>query len=364
MVRKGLLIWSIVMLLGMVVSGCSSSAEVAAPITAGENTEAEQEIEKDGKSEETQEEISEESIGDIFTIGFVQGGEESDRQKADTMRYREIFCKENGYELELVDCGSDSEKQKEAIRDFIARQLDYIILVPAEKKGWDDVLKEAQYAGIPVIIAGYEVDADASRYDTWVGVDGKIQGVNAGKWLAEHLKNKEANIVILENAIDPSVGEKRKKGLKEVGKGQEGWKIIASKAGEDTKEDGKKAMESLIASYQGKFNVLVCQGDEQAMGAMEAMEEAGMSYGADGEIIVISFGGTKKGLEAVLAGKISCLMGGSPTQAEKVEEIIGKMRSGETYEARESTGDQVFVAPGMENTNATAVTEEIITQWE
>ena len=294
----------------------------------------------------------------------MQGGEESDRQKADTMRYREIFCKENGYELELVDCGSDSEKQKEAIRDFIARQLDYIILVPAEKKGWDDVLKEAQYAGIPVIIAGYEVDADASRYDTWVGVDGKIQGVNAGKWLAEHLKNKEANIVILENAIDPSVGEKRKKGLKEVGKGQEGWKIIASKAGEDTKEDGKKAMESLIASYQGKFNVLVCQGDEQAMGAMEAMEEAGMSYGADGEIIVISFGGTKKGLEAVLAGKISCLMGGSPTQAEKVEEIIGKMRSGETYEARESTGDQVFVAPGMENTNATAVTEEIITQWE
>lgn len=73
MVRKGLLIWSIVMLLGMVVSGCSSSAEVAAPVTAGENTEAEQEIEKDGKSEETQEEISEESIGDIFTIGFVQG---------------------------------------------------------------------------------------------------------------------------------------------------------------------------------------------------------------------------------------------------------------------------------------------------
>lgn len=352
------MIWGIAAMLGAMVSGCGSRPEETAAAVV-ENTDGEKETKENGNPEEAGEEIQEEAIGDIFTVGFVQG-EEAGRSRTDMEEYRKIFCEENGYELEAVNCGEDIEKQKEIIRDFIARQLDYIILAPAEEKGWDDVLKEAQYAGIPVIVVGNEIDSDPSRYDAWIGVDGKIQGFRAGEWLAEYVKNKEVNMVVLEDVSDPAVGEKREKGLKEAGKEREGWKIIGSQAGEDTEKDGKKAMEALIDSYEGQFNVLVCQGDKQAMGAMEAMDEAGIPYGVDGEITVISFGGTKEGLEAALEGKISCHLGGSPTQAEKTAAVIGQMRTNGAYEERESAGDQVFAAPELENTYAAAVTEEMI----
>ena len=353
------MIWGIAVMLGTAVSGCGSRPEATATAAVVENTDGEKETEENGSPEEAGEEIQEEAAGDIFTIGFVQGEEEPGQSRIDMEEYRKIFCEENGYELEAVNCGEDIEKQKETIREFIARQLDYIILAPAEEEGWDDVLKEAQYAGIPVIVVGEEIDADPARYDTWIGVDGKIQGLRAGAWLAEHMKNKEVNMAVLEDASDPAVGEKRKKGLKEAGKEREGWKIIGSQVGEDTKEDGKKATEALIDSYGGQFNVLICQGDKQAMGAMEAMDEAGIPYGADGEITILSFGGTKEGLKAVLEGKISCHLGGSPGQAEKTVAVIGQMRTNGTYEERESTGDQVFVTPGLENAYGVAATEEM-----
>lgn len=48
-------------------------------------------------------------------------------------------------------------------------------------------------------------------------------------------------------------------------------------------------MESYIKSYEGKFNVVVCQNDNEAFGAMDAMKAAGISYGVDGDVILVSF---------------------------------------------------------------------------
>ena len=120
-------------------------------------------------------------------------------------------------------------------------------------------------------------------------------------------------------------------------------------------------MESFIKTYgQGGFNVVVCQNDNEAYGAMDAMNAAGIKYGVDGDVIIISFDATHDGLQYTLDGKIHCNVECNPIQAAVVAEVIQKMQNGEDYEATTLVNDEAFVAPGIESQHATTMTEEIL----
>lgn len=108
---------------------------------------------------------------DLITVGYAPVGHESDWRTANTQNYQDVFSEEAGYSLDLVDCDNDNAAQLEAVRTFINKEMDYIIIAPIQSAGWDTVLQEAQDAGIPVIIADREIEADASLYDAWVGTN-------------------------------------------------------------------------------------------------------------------------------------------------------------------------------------------------
>jgi simple sugar transport system substrate-binding protein len=92
-------------------------------------------------------------------------------------------------------------------------------------------------------------------------------------------------------------------------------------------------MESYCKSYEGQFNVVVCQNDNEAFGAMTAMDNAGVSYGPNGDVILISFDACTAGLEDVKAEKITADFECNPLAAPFVEEVIRKIEAGETPEA-------------------------------
>ena len=98
--------------------------------------------------------------GETISIGYAQVGHESDWRTANTQNYYDVFSAENGFELNLIDCDNDNAVQLEAVRNFIEQGLDYIVIAPIETAGWNTVLAEAAEAGIPVIIADREVDAE------------------------------------------------------------------------------------------------------------------------------------------------------------------------------------------------------------
>ena len=115
-----------------------------------------------------------------------------------------------------------------------------------------------------------------------------------------------------------------------------------------------------INSYEGKFNVVVCQNDNEAYGAMDAMDAAGITYGVDGDVTLISFDATHDGLQYTLDGKINCDVECNPIQAETVKGVIEKMQAGEDYEKTTLVEDQAFVAPGIESEYATTMTDEVL----
>lgn len=296
----------------------------------------------------------------LITVGYAQVGHESDWRTANTQNYQDVFSEENGYELSLVDCDNDNAAQLEAVRNFIQQELDYIIIAPIQSAGWDTVLQEAQDAGIPVIIADREIEASEDMYDAWVGTNTKNEGITAGNWLAEQLDGAEANILQIEGSVGASATIGRTDGFAEVAAEHEEWTILDSQSGDFTQDGGQAVMESFIKSYEGQFNVVICQNDNEAYGAMDAMDAAGITYGVDGDVILISFDATHDGLQYTLDGKINLNVECNPIQAETVKGVIEKMEAGEEYEATTLVEDQAFCAPGIESEYAVEMTQEIL----
>ena len=300
------------------------------------------------------------SAEDVLTIGFAQVGHESDWRAANTQDYQSTFTAENGYELIFVDADNDHTAQMEAVRSFIQQEVDYIVICPVQEAGWDTVLQEAMDAEIPVIIADRTVSADPSLYATFLGTDSALEGETAGMWLAEQLDGAEANILVIEGSTGASAAIGRTNGFNKIAAEHDEWTILDSQDGDFTQTGGQEVMESYLKSYEGQFNVVVCQNDNEAYGAMDAMDAAGVTYGVGGDVIIISFDATHEGLVRTLDGRINCNVECNPLQAVPVSEIIAKLEAGEEVDAVTIVPDAAFVAPGIESEYAITMTDEVL----
>ena len=270
---------------------------------------------------------------DVITVGFAQVGHESDWRTASTKSAEEVFSEENGYELLFNDADNDSAVQLEAIRSFIQQGVDYIIVDPIVSTGWDSILTECEDAGIPVIVIDRTID-DSDKYVSWVGSDFKTEGLACGEWLKAYAEAKgisEINALVIEGSTGASATIGRTEGFKEIAD-REGWTILDSQNGDFTEAGGQEVMESYCQSYAGQFNVVICQNDNEAYGAMTAMDAAGVTYGVDGDVIIVSFDSNKPAVQHVLEGNMNATFECNPMAAPFVDEVIKQLEAGETPE--------------------------------
>ena len=271
------------------------------------------------------------SDGGLISIGFAQVGHESDWRTASTKSCQDVFSEANGYDLSFVDCDNDEAAQKEAVRSFIEQGVDYIIIDPIIATGWDTVLTECEDAGIPVIVIDRTID-DSDKYVSWVGSNFLTEGKAAGEWLKAYAEKQgisEINALVISGSTGASAQIGRSDGFKEIAD-REGWTILDEQTGDFTEAGGQEVMELYCKSYEGKFNVVVCQNDNEAFGAMTAMDNAGVAYGPGNDVILISFDACTAGLEDVKAGKISADFECNPLAAPFVEQVIQQLQAGTT----------------------------------
>ena len=286
---------------------------------------------------------------DTITVGFSQVGAESDWRTANTESMKSTFSEENGYNLIFDDAQQKQENQLTAIRNFIQQEVDYILLAPVTETGWDTVLQEAKDADIPVIIVDRMVDvSDDSLYTTWIGTDSLLEGRKAAEWLnayttAKGIDAKDVNIVDIQGTIGSTAQIGRSKGLEE-GVDNYGWNLLAQQSGEFTQAKGQEVMESMLKQYDN-INVVYCENDNEAFGAIDAIEAAGKTVGSDianGEIMVISFDTTNAGLTDTLAGKITCDVECNPLHGPRAEELIKALEAGEEVEKLNYVDEEIF----------------------
>ena len=333
-----------VAMVAAVLAGCGSSGakETAAPAgsetaaPAGSETEAASEA-VSGETEATG------NTGDVITVGFSQVGAESDWRTANSESMKSTFSTENGYNLIFDDAQQKQENQIAAIRNFIQQEVDYIVLAPVTESGWDTVLQEAKDAEIPVIIVDRMVDvSDDSLYTAWVGSNFKLEGQKACEWLKQYAAAKnmsEVNIVDIQGTIGASAQIGRTEALNEAVEAN-GWNLLAQQTGEFTQAKGQEVMESMLKQYDN-INVVYCENDNEAFGAIEAIKAAGKTVGPDGDILVMSFDTTKQGITDTLSGDIIVNTECNPLHGPRVEQIIKQLQAGETPEK------QAYVEEGI-----------------
>lgn len=344
-------------------AGCGDSGSDA------KSTSGTSEVSTSGSSAKSESGDDGSASGDVITVGFAQVGHESDWRTASTKSCQDVFSAENGYDLQFVDCDNDSAVQLEAVRGFIEQDVDYIIIDPIVSTGWDTVLTECEDAGIPVIVIDRTID-DSDKYVSWVGSNFKTEGLAAGEWLKAYAAAKgisELNVLVIEGSTGASATIGRTEGFKEIAD-REGWTILDSQSGDFTQDGGAEVMESYCKSYEGQFNVVICQNDNEAFGAMDAMTAAGVSYGVDGDVILVSFDACTAGLEFVKSGDINADFECNPLAAPFVEEVIKTLASGGTPEKEVYMAEHWFVNEDIlssievngETQELTVVTDDII----
>jgi ABC-type sugar transport system substrate-binding protein len=277
----------------------------------------------------------------------------------------------NGFSLIFSNGRQKQENQIKDVRSFIFQEVDYIVIAPDTETGWDTVLTEAKEAGIPVIIVDRMIDTnDGSLYIANVGTDKYAEGLSAGRWLEEYLdinskangvqeasatqeaittedgseQNPElVNIVVLEGTINSTAQLGRSNGFNNIANQNESWNILAHESADFTKAKGKEVMVKYLEEFDD-IDVLVSQNDDMTFGAIEAIQEAGLSCGVDGDIIIISFDAVSEAFDKMEEGLINVDIECNPLQGALIADIIRRLENGEKVDKVYYVDEKVFKA--------------------
>ena len=280
--------------------------------------------------------------GNKIVLGFSQVGAESEWRTANTESIKSS-AKDAGIDLKFSDAQQKQENQIKAIRAFIAQKVDVIAFSPVVESGWGTVLQEAKAAKIPVILSDRAVnEKDDSLWVSFMGSDFVEEGRRAGRWLVDKTKGSTTpvNIVELQGTVGSAPAIDRKKGFEEIIKADPKFKIIRSQTGDFTRAKGKEVMEAFLKAEGKKINVLYAHNDDMAIGAIQAIEEAGMKPATD--IVIISVDAVKGAFEAMIAGKMNVSVECSPLLGPQLMQAVKDLKAGKTLPKRIVTQEGVF----------------------
>ncbi|MFB2555422.1 ABC transporter substrate-binding protein [Herbiconiux liangxiaofengii] len=290
--------------------------------------------------------------GDLTTIGFVAVGPEGGWRTANEQNIQDSFSKENGFDLKYAPASNgDQNSQITAFTSFIDEGVDAILLSATEATGWESVLERAQEAEIPVVLLDRGIEPnDTELYTSHIAPDNVGISASAAEWANSQFPDG-ANYVVLEGPP----------GLSVVNDRNEGWdesiapnlKKLESQSANWSTEEAKSVFETILKANNNDVQLVFAQNDEMGLGAVLAVEEAGLKPGTDVKIITID--GTKPALEALAAGKLSFVAEYNPLFGDTAIDVVKSALAGETVESD-------IVVPSVTFDSPEAATEALPTR--
>ncbi len=262
-----------------------------------------------------------------LTVGFIQTGSESGWRAANTSSFKET-ASQLGVNLKFYDAQNKLENQVSAFRNFIQdSSVNVIVLAALDVTGYDDVLKAAKDAGKIVILEDRRINADSSMYYTYIGSDFDLEGQKGEAAMCDLLKNQTSkNVVEISGAVGASAAIDRAKGFREKSDAC-GIKITATQTGNWGVPESKAVMEGFLKNSKDIQGVYA-HNDEEAIGAIQAIKEAGLVPGKD--IQVVGFDATADGFKYLITGELGADIECNPLLAPQVYEAAVKALNGET----------------------------------
>ena len=279
-----------------------------------------------------------------IVLGFCNVGKEGGWRKANAASIKNA-AKEADIELIYSEADLNQKKQIEILRGFIKMGVDVISFSPVVESGWEEVLKEAKTANIPVIIADRMIKTkDEHLYTTFLGSDFREEGRRAARWLMSNIsQDKPINIVEIQGSKHSTPTVERKIGFNEVILKNENLRVIHSANGDYTFEKGKEIMKYYLqieTKYSNKIDVVYAHNDDMALGAIKAIEEFGLKPGED--IKIVSIDAIKDAIIAIKDGKLNCSVECNPLIGPQLMKVVKDIVYGKKMPMMIITEETVF----------------------
>jgi len=245
-------------------------------------------------------------------------------------------AEKRGYNFRVTHAQSKIEKQISDVEEIVARKPDYLILGPKDTEGSAEALRIAKEAGVPVIVVNRDIRGEP-------GEDYVTKIYSDFEWIGEKMAEivhdafpAEKKIRVVELHGTPGGGNTigMSKGIRRKMEEYDNMELVASQLGDFNQAVAMDSMANIIQAGT-EFDAVICHFDDEAIGAIRAMDAADLKTGSNpdnGEIIVVGNGGTKAGLKKVEAGTYHKIVSVTPYYADQVFDAIEVHKKGEKLE--------------------------------
>jgi ribose transport system substrate-binding protein len=229
-------------------------------------------------------------------------------------------------QLQTLDGRDDATNQTSQIEDAMARGIDVLIISPLTTEALAPVVKRAKAKGVKVIAADRTVEAPV---DLYIGADSVESGRVAGRYFVDKLPNG-GNVVELQGTLGASATIDRHKGYTEIIKDHPNIKVIASHTANYARAEALKVMQDFLQRFpKGKIDAVYTHNDEMALGAYQAIKEAGREK----EMFVTGFDGADVAFQSVKGGQMASTVV-YPVMSSETLIAAAKLLSGEKMPAQ------------------------------
>ena len=257
---------------------------------------------------------------------------ESGYRTANDKDLQATFCAANGFDAKF-SYSLKNDEQIAAAQKYIQDEVDYLLLSAADTAGWDNVLKEAQTAGVKVILFDRTIDADESLYEASIVSDMAKEGQTAVDWLKGQNLDKY-KVIHIQGVMGSAAQKGRSGALDEAAKADPSkWEIVSQQTAEWSAEKAQQIVQAAIDAKK-EFNVIYAENDDMAKGAVAALDKANISHGVGKDVIIMGFDCNKWALQDLLDQKWNYDGQCNPFQSQYIKEVIDKLEKGEKLEKK------------------------------
>jgi ribose transport system substrate-binding protein len=332
---------AILTIMGLLVAGCTTPSE---PTTVSDSAEEEMAEETEAVVEETEEPAEEEEMAEEgLTIGLVTKALNNPFWELMQQGALEVAAE---YGAEIVYLAPTKaynlEEQTRLVDDLITAEVDGIVLVPVDSEGMVPAIERVNEAGIPLALAN--TNANGGEAITFSAVENYDAMTQIAEYLVDALGG-EGKVIVLEGTAGSQTAIDRLAAINDVFAANEGIEVLASQTADFNRAKGLEVMENLLQTYT-EFDAVIACNDEMALGAIEALDAAGMLEGT----FIAGFDGNNDAIQAVMDGRMTVTMfQNAPRQAGDAVQAIIDYINGEDVPDRIQTEALIIDASNVDD---------------
>lgn len=228
-------------------------------------------------------------------------------------------------ELTVVDAGGDAAKQLQQVETFISQKVNAIIMQPQEQEACSPAIDKAKAAGIPIINCN---SLTITEPDAYVGSNDSESAEIAMTYIAKQLGGK-GNVLMMHGHPGQTAEVKRTEGAMDILAQNPDMTLLDEQTADWDRAEAMTLMENWIQAYGDQINAVFCQNDEMALGALNALVQAGKKD----NVLVVGVDAIDDALQSVKDGKMDATVyQDCKGQAEGAIEAAYKLAKGESVE--------------------------------